>query len=440
MRTFSDLKKETKIHLIGIGGISMSGIAKWLLENGYKVSGSDINKSDMVLGLERLGAKIYIGHREENVLDANLVIYTSAIQDDNLEILKAKKLKIPLIKRSRFLGEIINLHKNKIGISGCHGKTTVTAMLTHAFNDGGLNPTCFIGGEDKVYSNFVSGKKEYAIFEACEFRKNFLDLKTDIAVVLNIYNDHLDSFSCFDDLVKTYNDFSKNAILVYNADDKHCKKLNNLSAISFGIENDAMYMAKNIKESDGKYSFNLYEYGKNLGKVELTVVGKHNIYNALATIVVARKYGLSFDKIKKSLKTFTGVKRRNEFLGEFKGKKFYADYAHHPTELEATLKNLKEDFLIVFQPHTYSRTKLLMDEFVRVLKNKDLIIYKTYSAREMFDLEGSAYALRKNLTGSFYAEDKEALKKLITNSNKKSVMFLGAGDIYDIAKEIINER
>ena len=421
----------------------MSAIAKWLIKENSLVSGSDINKNDMFIELENLGVKIFIGHAKENILsnDIDLVIYNSAINEENIELKTAKELNIPIVKRSEFLGGIINLYKNKIGISGCHGKTTVTAMLTHVFDKEGLNPTSFIGGEDNVYSNFLGGDRNFIIFEACEFKKNFLDFNSDLAVVLNMDNDHLDSYSSFDEIVKTYNEFSKNALLIYNADDKNCLKLQNQSFISFGIENKCMYMAENLKEKEGKYSFNLYEYGRNLGRICLNIVGKHNVYNALATIAVARKYQISFDKIKKALKEFTGVKRRNEFLGEFNGKKIYADYAHHPTEIKAVLKSINQDFLIVFQPHTYSRTKNLMQDFVEAFKEvENLIIYSTYSAREEYQKEGSAFSLYEHLNKKvLYADNKDNLKDLIINCNKKSVMFLGAGDIYDIAKEIVKK-
>ena len=309
----------------------------------------------------------------------------------------------------------------------------------------------FVGGDSLAFGNYRQGKNDFAVAEACEFQKNFLDIKPNVSVVLNVDNDHQDSFKDFNDQIDAFNQFIKGSVCVLNIDDKNAKSLQTASAITYGVENNAVITAKNIKKGKIGYSFTAYCYGRSVGKVNLSVFGKHNVYNALATIAVAEVLKIPFKTVKFALENFKGVCRRNEFIGEFNNAKCFADYAHHPKEIVATLLAYKEnfeDFAVVFQPHTYSRTKNLINEFSSAFNvAKELVIYKTYSARERFDKYGSEkvlyQAVSKNSTvkASVCVSVKELEKKLIDLSSRyNTVIFVGAGDIYRIVKDLIKGK
>ncbi len=440
------------VFFVGIGGISMRGLAKLLIYNGYVVSGSDKANSPELKELEALGAKVYYSHQASNVDGADLVVYSSAIRSDNPEICRAKEKSIPTIKRSVLLGKILSEYRRSVAISGCHGKTTATAMLSQIMISAGQSPTVFLGGEYSDYGNLLVGSSDLAIAEACEYKKSFLDIRPKIAVVLNIDNDHLDSFDGMKDVVASFKEFVGDNLAVINADEKYINEISNCTTVTFGIENVATYYAKDIKETCDGISFIACAYAKPYGKINLPVKGKHNVYNALSAFATADLLGASFSAVKKGLEAFKGVKRRNEFLGEANGLKFFADYAHHPSEIKATLSAFKrggEDFITVFQPHTYSRTRLLMNEFVEALSGlENLVVYKTYPAREKFDGKGSALKLKNNLVDliadcSYVKTQKELISKIKSLKEKgkyKRVVFLGAGDIYQIAGNILRQR
>ena len=443
--------KNKKIHFIGICGASMSGLAMHLKNKGFCVTGSDLNPSGVKNLLEKQNITVFDKHEELNVSDCDAVIYSSAISQDNIELKFAKNKKIPIFSRSQLLGEIISEYKKSIAVGGSHGKTTTTAMIASILVLANKTPTVFLGGESLDFSNYIFGKGHFAVTEACEYKKNILDLSPYIAVVLNVDNDHLDCYKDMGELVETFKKFASGRLTFINADDKYAKEISNQSTVTFGVENIANYMAKDIKRNFVGYSFSVYAYSIKLGKINLPLMGKHNIYNALASIAVCDSLKIPFWQIKKALENFKGVKRRCEYLGKFSNCDCFADYAHHPEEIKATLCAFNEQnqpFAVVFQPHTYSRTKILMDEFVRVLKDlNDLIIYQTYSARESFDEDGSAKKLYDNLQESSKTEKcfvctSEQLRQrlLITTKKYKRILFLGAGDIYDIAKEIINQQ
>ncbi len=426
----------------------MSGLAKHLIRRGVRVSGSDVLQSDTATELQKLGAQISFKHSPVNVKNADYVVYSSAIKDDNPEFKQAVKRKLPCVKRSELLGDILSGYKTAVGVSGSHGKTTTTAMIADVLISAGDDPTVFLGGDGVAFGNYRYGNGEVAVAEACEYKKNFLDLKPNIAVVLNIDNDHPDSYKNMNDAVDAFDKFIQSGIAVINADDKYADKLFHSTCVTFGVQRSATYTAKNVKEKGGRYSFTACAYGLPLGKINLSVIGKHNIYNALAAIAVADLMKLPFSSVKKALENFKGVKRRAEYLGKRGKTEFFADYAHHPKEIAATVSafnSARGKIAIVFQPHTYSRTKTLMDEFVSVLKTvDDCIIYKTYAARENFDETGSAKALYDNLKNGmagecWYAESQEELEGLIIEQIKsyETVLFLGAGDIYDVAKSIL---
>lgn len=446
MDKFLSLNKKLKFHFTGIGGVSMSALAEHLHFCGHLISGSDIKDSDAINRLKNLGIGVHLKHSSAIVKGADYLVYTSAIDEFNPEIKYAKRKKIPLIKRSELLGEIISNYKRSVAVSGSHGKTTTTAMLAETFISAGVNPTVFLGGESKSFSSYRQGGDDLVIAEACEYKQNFLDIKPNVAVVLNVDKDHTDCYKDEKEIVNAFREFTKNSILVINADDKHFDELFNSTTVTFGIENKANFTAKNIKYNKSGYSFTLCAYDRPVGRINLKTIGRHNVYNALATFAVAEIFNVPFVYVKKALESFSGVKRRSEFLGVFNDKTVYADYAHHPNEIKATISAFNDsgkDFAVVFQPHTYSRTKSLLSEFTSSLKDENVIIYKTFPAREKFDACGSERALYDNIykfnpKAEIAINEDELIEKLYKlNKDIKRLIFLGAGDIYDIAKNLV---
>lgn len=438
------------VHISGVLGVSTSAIAKHLLLKNYAISGSDANKNGDFSELMALGVKVYKKHCRRNIKGVDAVIRSSAISDDNPEVKCAKRKNIPVYERSQILGEILSCYKTPIAVSGSHGKTTTTALIADALIVSGKNPTVFLGGESSAYGNYRAGEEDFVIAEACEYKKNFLNIKPKISVVLNIDNDHLDSFNDMEDMAHAFNAFIKGSIAVLNADDDRVRKLESCSSVTYAIKNNATFTASKIKLKDGAYTFNVNRYGKTLGRIKLRIIGRHNIYNALATVAVCDLLKISFNDVKKAIESFSGVKRRAELIGEVGDCVCYADYAHHPKEISSTINafaDTRENFAVVFQPHTYSRTKILMDDFISALKScKDVVIYKTYPAREKFDELGSEETLYKNLRKTIgekckLANTPKELSKLIEDLSKKykRIVFLGAGDVYQIAIDLIKK-
>ena len=434
-----------KIHFVGVGGVSMSGLAKFCLMKGFSVSGSDRVSSAETKKLSALGGKIYIGHSAANVRGAELVVYSSAIDGDNPEIRYAVRNGIPILKRSELLGRILETYPYTVAVSGSHGKTTATAMLAEILIADGRDPAVFLGGESKSFGNFRSGSG-CAVAEACEYKRNFFDIRPDIAVVLNIDHDHVDTFKDKKSAAEAFAVFARGAKCVINADDDYARSISGVCSVTFGIKNPACFTAKYISK-DAEKAFTVYAYGRKLGRIKLKVAGEHNVYNALAATAAARELNVGFSAIKTALCAFDGVKRRNEYLGELCGAKCFADYAHHPTEIRAVLRALKEKTLVVFQPHTYSRTASLMNDFVDALRLPDgLIIYKTYPAREKYSAAGDAKTLYENAAKEYgqkvkYAGGRAELEREIRTLLKgySRVLFLGAGDVYDVAKKMIKK-
>lgn len=429
----------------------MSALAKYCLSEGLSVSGSDKSRSEESLELETLGVKVFYGHSAANVNGVRLVVYTSAIAEDNEELLAAKKQGIPVIKRSELLGSVIKKFKRSVAVSGSHGKTTVTAMLASILTENGNDPVAFIGGKYLPFGNFKKGAKDIAVVEACEYKKNFLDIKAYMSVVLNIDDDHKDSFENLRDECEAFEAFVGNSIAVVNADDVNAAKIFNACTADFAVEKRATYTADKLKEKDGRYSFGFNAFGKRLGRISLKITGKHNVYNALAAASAAMVLGVNFSVVKKSIEAFNGVQRRNEYLGELNGYRAYADYAHHPTEIEALSDCYANKRVIaIFQPHTYSRTKYLLPDFVSALSRFDkTVIYKTYAAREKYDADGDGKRLYEQIAKVkkevFYAEEVKSLKEAVYEKKeereKETVyLFIGAGDIYSVAKILIEEN
>jgi UDP-N-acetylmuramate--alanine ligase len=388
--------KDKKIHFIGIGGISMSGLAAVLLNSGFKVSGSDFKDSPIVDKLRISGAEIYIGHKRENIKDVDLVVYTAAIPADNLELLEAKEKNIALMDRAEFLGQIMKGHKYNVAISGTHGKTTCTSMLSHVTLAGNLDPTILVGGElDAIGGNFRIGNSEYFLTEACEYKRSFLKFFPYVGIILNVDADHLDCYKDINEIADTFLQFSKlipsDGYLIGYYDDFRVKDIlakANCNILSYGFDEAADVTAKNINfNKNGCATFDVYRDNTCLFNLTLNVPGRHNILNALASICVSLIFNISNNDIIEGLSKCKGAHKRFEYKGELNGVTVIDDYAHHPTEIKATLSTAKQihhnKTYCIFQPHTYTRTKALFDEFTECFNDLDeLILMDIYAARE----------------------------------------------------------
>lgn len=442
-----------KIHFIGIGGISMSGLAEILLYNGYKVSGSDRSESELTINLQKKGAEIYIGHSPSNINNVDLVVYTAAIAEDNPELIKARDLNIPTLDRAEFLGHVMNGHKYNVAISGTHGKTTTTSMFSHITLSADLDPTILVGGNlDIINGNVRVGSSDYFITEACEYKASFLKFYPFVGIILNIEADHLDFYKDINDIESTFIKFAKlipnDGYLIVNADDSRAlavSKEANCNIITFGIKNGDI-IAKNIVfNTEGCPTFDVYNKNEKLFTLTLNVPGEHNILNSLASIGAA--LGLNIDKnsIVNGLSNFFGTHRRFEIKGKVNGVTVIDDYAHHPTEIKATLdaaRNFPHNKIFcVFQPHTYSRTISLFDDFSNSFFNTDtLILADVYAAREKDTGIVSSITLGNKIRENgvdcknFHSFDAiiEFLKKELKEGDL--LLTVGAGDVYKIGE------
>lgn len=439
------------IHFIGIGGISMSGIAKILLNNGIKVSGSDMQDSDSVKELRSLGATVYVGHDASNITNQDMVVYTSAVHDDNPEIIATKEKGIELIDRATMLGLIMKDYTNAISVAGTHGKTTATSMMAYILLAAKTDPTVMVGGKlDGIDGNLRIGKSSYFLTETCEYMRNFLKFFPKTAIILNVEEDHLDYYKDIEDIIDAFTDFCalvpEDGVVVVNGE---CENSVRSSANSkakvytFGF-NDCDYCAKNITYSSFGYpSFDIYEGDSLIGHLDLSVVGIHNVLNATACALAASKMGFSFDVIKEGLEAFTGTKRRFEKKGFVNGALVIDDYAHHPTEIEATLKALSNvnhnKEWCIFQPHTYTRTISLLDEFATALsKAGNVIITDIYAAREKDTGIVHARDLAEKIENAVYIKTFEEIEEYIRNNASEGdiVLTMGAGNVCDIGPMI----
>ena len=434
--------KKKYIYFIGIGGISMSGLAYFMQKQGFCVAGSDVAAGVMTAKLEEEGIKVHYGHAPERVGIADAVIVNSAIAEDDPELAEARRRNIPVYGSAELLHLVASCFENTVGIAGCHGKTTATAMCAHVLEECSGSCTAHIGGEDSDYGNFHLGGDKYFVTEACEYKGNFLKLDPDVAVVLNTDRDHLECYGSAENLRAAYAEFARRAdgAIVCGEDDiVHMVR----PSLTFGMSDEFDVSAANVRSSGGKYSFHLRICGETFEKIKLNVYGRHNIYNALAAAAVAEYYGYPPSFTAEGLKKFRGIRRRFEQIGRINGAELIADYAHHPREIAAAFQTAREicggRLFVVFQPHTYSRTKLLFDDFVSVLSGaENLVIYKTYAAREYFDAAGSALTLSEHLPNSLYIESVRELEIYLRCSLGAGdvALFLGAGDIYFAAKQI----
>ncbi len=426
----------------------MSALAKLLSTYGYQVSGSDAVKGEMTEALAFYGIKTFIGidGGRTELVEADIVVYTDAIPEENKELQTARQLKKQIYARAELLDVVSKTFSNVIAVTGSHGKTTCTSMCAHILKSCSVPFTAHIGGEDSTFGNFYTSGNEYFVTEACEYKKNLLKLHTDVAVLLNIDKDHMECYADEEDLIKSFFSFCDSAKTAFVcADDERCGKFSDFS--TFGVRNAAVdYRATQLRTNGERYSFTVEEYGRELCRVRLRAIGFCNVYNALAAFAAMRSLGFHEKEISAGLETFTAVKRRFEKIGEYHGASFVCDYAHHPREIQSTLRTAngmcKGNLYVVFQPHTYSRTKLLFQEFIDTLRGiKNVMIYKTYPAREPFDNMGSAATLAHAIGDCLYAENLYVLKTWVKKTVKEGdmVLFLGAGDIYYIAQYLLKE-
>ena len=398
INTTKSLDGINKIYFVGIGGTSMSGLALMSLQNGFKVEGSDMRPCGYTEKLEAANVTVHYGHHAENVpRDADLLVYSAAIHPDNIEITTAESYGIPILERSYFLGLLSELYPDTIAISGTHGKTTTSSLTALTLLNAGLDPSISVGGTIKqINGNSRVGKSEHFVIEACEFVDSFLHTKHKIGVILNIDRDHLDYFTGgIDQITESFCKFAKilpkDGLLAANGDDEHVQIIipqTKAEVQTFGLGKNNYWYADNITYNDlGRPVFDVYKQGKLWGKFSLNIPGEHNVINALAVIAVAAHLNISKEIIQQTFMEFNGAKRRFEFRGEERGIKVFEDYAHHPKELKVTIagcKNYKHNKLwVVFQPHTYSRTYLLLDEFVDAFEQADeVVLNDIYSDRE----------------------------------------------------------
>ncbi|WP_406543289.1 UDP-N-acetylmuramate--L-alanine ligase [Clostridium ljungdahlii] len=454
-----DFIKNKKVHFIGIGGVSMSALAEILLEKGSKVSGSDIKTSPATEKLKSKGATIYIGQISENIKpDIDLVIYTAAIQKNNEEFLKAKTLNIPLMSRAELLGHIMKGHKYNVAVAGTHGKTTTTSMLSCITLKADLDPTILVGGNlDNINGNVRIGNSPYFITEACEYKGSFLKFFPSIGVILNIDADHLDYYKDIDDIqnafIKFANLIPEKGYLVGCVDDARMKNVIsnvNCNVLTYGI-NAGDITAKNICfDEKSCASFDIYKNDVKISSLHLNVPGKHNILNALASTAVSLILDISTDNIKMGLENFKGTHRRFELKGKKQGITVIDDYAHHPTEIKATLNAAinypHKRIICVFQPHTFSRTISLFKEFTEAFDNVDeLILANIYPAREKDTGKVSSAMLSKEIAkrgikSTNISDFKSIVDYLKSNLKDGNILLtVGAGDVFNVGEMYLSE-
>ena len=448
------------IHLIGIGGISMSSIALMLKNMGATVTGSDITESNITKKLIENGIIVKYGHHPKMISEADIVVFTAAISDNDPEKIAIKKLNKESYERAEFLGMMSKDFKNCICISGTHGKSTTTGMISLIFLEAKLNPTIQVGAILKeINGNTYLGGKDYLIMEACEYVDSFLHFHPTSEVITNIDNDHLDYFKNLDNIKKSFNKYTNllpsNGYLIKNNDDTNSNNVeynSKAKVITFGINNKSDYMAKNITINDlGHYSYDLYLKNELLCTINLSINGKHNVYNSLAALSLSHQYIKDIKIIKRALEKYHGVERRFEYLGSYNETYIFDDYAHHPSEIKTTFESVKSvkhnKSWAIFQSHTYSRTYAHLDEFAKVLSNFDnIIIAPIYPAREVNTFNISEDMLVNKIkefnSHVVYINTFDKIKKFLKDNIKEKdlVITIGAGPINKIGKDLIKEN
>ncbi len=438
-----------RVHMIGIGGSGMCPLAEILHSKGYILTGSDNNEGDTLNRVKSLGIKVFMGHNAENIEDAELVVYSAAIGEDNPERKAAVDKGIPTMERSKLLGALTRHYDNVIGVCGTHGKTTTSSMITQILYLNKMEPSAVIGGKLPVIgSNGICGNSDILVCESCEFVNTFLEMSPDISVLLNIDNDHLDYFKTMENLTASFAKFvSMSKLTFVNGDDARSMVATDsleVERITFGTGDVNDYTARNVRPSKFGFAFDVYYKGEILIDFDLKVPGRHNVMNALAAIAVCHYLGVSPEGIKTSLEEFKGAGRRFEFYGEVNGFMLADDYAHHPTEIAATLSAAHDlsynNVIAVFQPFTFSRTALLKDEFIEALSIADkVILTPIMGSREVNTYGISSEDIANGLNdASCVADFDEAVNKILEIAKSGDIVItMGGGDIYKVAKKLI---
>lgn len=455
-----DFTQYKRIHCLGIGGIGLSAVAEILQDNGHIVSGTDIKPSEVTRHLESKGIKVFTKHEPENVEGVDAIVYSAAVSDENPEVIRAKELGIPLFSRAQVLGAIMDRYENSVAICGTHGKTTVTSMTSLILRNANYKPTILVGGNlPQIHGNVEIGDNNtYFVTEACEYMDSFLQLRPSIGVILNIDSDHLDYFKDMEHIVKSFSTFveqiPKGGIIIAYADNPFVKSIlhGHRNKITYGYSESNDFYAENIRFNENGFpSFDVCRKGTKIASLELSVPGEHNVLNALASFVTASFLHVDIPTIARTLKDYRGTERRFDFHGiTDKGVIVIDDYAHHPTEIKATLKaarNVKHNKMwLVFQPHTYTRTKALFDEFVEAFADTDvLILTDIYAAREKDVYNISSYKLMTAMKNRYpdreiyYVKDFEDIVSYIKKFAGEGdiAMTMGAGDVYKVGEMLL---
>ncbi|MBS6396958.1 MAG: UDP-N-acetylmuramate--L-alanine ligase [Clostridiales bacterium] len=454
-----DFHSPVRIHFIGIGGISMSGLAEILLKEGFSVSGSDSRESELTRHLEARGAVICYGQCAENIKEGTeVVVYTAAIHADNPEFAAAAAAGIPMLTRAELLGQIMRNYRTAIAVSGTHGKTTTTSMLSTVLLQGNMDPTISVGGIlPAIGGNIRVGHSETFLTEACEYTNSFLSFHPTISIILNIEEDHMDFFKDLADIRSSFRRFAgllpENGLLIINGEIEHPQEITaGISArtVNYGLTGTEDYTAQDISYNEtGCASFTAIGCGRMLGQVTLNVPGIHNVSNALAAIAAALELNIPFEQIQKGLTAFHGTDRRFQYKGEVNGVTVIDDYAHHPTEIEATLKAAANyphrELWCVFQPHTYTRTKAFLHEFAQALSHADhVVLTDIYAARETDTLGISSRTLQEEIqklgkTCHYFPSFDEVEKFLSEKCIHGDLLItMGAGDVLKIGENLLS--
>ena len=455
-----NFNKPEHIHFIGIGGISMSGLAEILLGAGFSISGSDSKPSALTKQLEDRGAKVFYGQCAENISkDYDCVVYTAAIHPDNPEFAQCVEFNLPMLSRAELLGQIMKNYQTSIAVSGTHGKTTTTSMFSSVLLAAQTDPTISVGGIlEAIGGNIRVGKSETFITEACEYTNSFLSFYPTLSIILNIEEDHMDFFKDLDDIMNSFRLFAqklpKDGLLVINKEIKDYEKVTDgleCKVITYGMDPSCTYYAENVSYNEQGYGeFDVMYAGENLGHMVLSVPGAHNVSNALAVIASSRHLGISMEHIQAGLLGFSGTNRRFQYKGKLNGVTIVDDYAHHPTEIRATMQAAKNyphrEVWVVFQPHTYTRTKAFFKEFAESLSLADhIVLADIYAARETDTLGMSSALLCEEIKAlgadchyfPTFGEIENFLKSHCIHGDL--LITMGAGDVVNIGENLLKE-
>ena len=456
-----DFERPCHVHFIGIGGISMSGLAEILLERGFTVSGSDARESELTKKLEAHGAKLFYGQKAENIMEGtDVVVYTAAVHPDNPEYAAAAGRSIPILTRAELLGQIMRNYNQSVAVAGTHGKTTTTSMLTEILMDEKKNPTISVGGMlDSIGGNIRVGGPELFVTEACEYTNSFLSFFPNMEIILNIEADHLDFFKDIEDIRHSFRKFAEllpaNGVLIINSDIRDYKEICDglpIKVITVGSDPaKSHYSAADVTFNENACAtYTLLEDGKAIDTITLGVPGIHNVYNSLAAIAAAHELGIRGEGIRNGLLRFTGTHRRFEKKGMIGGVTVIDDYAHHPQEIAATLAAAKNyphrEIWCVFQPHTYTRTKALMEDFAKALSVADhVVLADIYAARETDNLGISSETLAEKIaalgTDTHYFPSFDAIETFLLENcvNGDLLITMGAGDIVKVGEKLLGQ-